>query len=103
MNNIIAIMSDLINFSCRNISGGGGGGGNSSGGGGCSSNSSSSSSSSSIGSSSNITEKSHPFKQFRTQSCHISSTIAGCIQCTVYCQLKYSMKLLKNTCSILKL
>jgi len=44
-----------------------------------------------------------PFKQFHTHYLHISSTIADCLQCTVYFQLKYIMKMLKHYCSILKL
>jgi len=35
------------------------------------------------------------FKQFHNQYLHNSSTIADCIHCRDYCQLKYKMKMLK--------
>ena len=74
-------MSDLINFVYRSSGGG----------------------SSSGSSTFNITEISHPLKQLHIRSCHDSSAIADCIECRVYCQLKYSMKMLKHFCSILQL
>ena len=49
------------------------------------------------------TETSKPLEKFHIYSLHLRSTIAHCIYCAVYCQLKYSMKILKHLLSILKL
>lgn len=40
--------------------------------------------------------------KFRTQSLHVSSSIADCIFYTFYCQFKYSMKKLEHLVSILQ-
>jgi len=49
------------------------------------------------------TEISNALEKFHIQSLHISSNIVDCIYCTVYCHVKYSMKILKHLLSILEL
>jgi hypothetical protein len=49
------------------------------------------------------TEMSNPLEEFHIKSLHVSSSIADCIYCTVYCQLKYSTKMLKHLLPILEL
>jgi hypothetical protein len=49
------------------------------------------------------TEMFKHLEKFHFKTLHVSSSIADNIYFTVYCQLKYSMKILKRLLSILEL
>jgi hypothetical protein len=49
------------------------------------------------------TEMSNPLEKFHIKSLHVSSSVVDYIYCTIYSQLKYSVKMLKYLLSIQEL